>query len=95
MVTVGMHYDVLPGKEAAFEGAVRGVVGHLQGAGGHTRTRVYRDLDRPNSYLIYSEWADREAFLAFAHSTAFAEVTRLGREEILAGPPQHHFLTGE
>lgn len=93
MVTVGMHYDVLPGKEAAFEDAQRGVVAQLRNAVGHTRTRLYRDVDRPGSYLIYSEWANREAFMAFTHSTAFAEVTRRGREEILSGPPQHHILT--
>jgi len=95
MVTVGMHYDVLPGKEAAFEGAVRGVLANLEGAGGHSRTRLYRDLDRPTAYLIYSEWADRGAFLAFTHSPAFADVTRLGKDELLAGPPRHHFLSGE
>jgi len=95
MVSVGMHYDVLEGKEAEFEAAFRDVVSGLQGAAGHTRTRLYRDVERPRSYLIYSEWTDREAFMGFVHSRAFADVTRWGREAILAGPPRHHILTAE
>jgi heme-degrading monooxygenase HmoA len=95
MVTVGMHYDVLPGREERFEGAVRDIVAQLQSAAGHTWTRLYRDVERPGSYLIYSEWADREAFMEFIRSPAFAGVTRWGREEIIAGPPRHHILTAE
>lgn len=93
MVTVGMDYDVLPGQEAAFERTVREVLARLEAAPGHTRTRLYRDVDRPASYLIHSEWSDRAAFLAFTHSDAFAQVTRRGRDEMLAGPPRHRILT--
>lgn len=90
-----MHYDVLPGKEERFESAFREVLAGLESAAGHTRTRLYRDVQRPGSYLIYSEWKDREAFMGFVRSPAFAAVTTWGREEILAGPPRHHILTQE
>ncbi len=95
MVTVGMHYDVVAGREADFEREVRGVVGLLRGAAGHTATHLYRDVERPGSYLIYSEWSDRAAFQAFTRSAAFAEVTGRGRDGLLLGPPRHHVLTGE
>ncbi len=95
LVIMGMSYDVLPGKEGAFEAAFRGVAEALAGTAGHVATRLYRDVDRPGTYLIYSEWADREAFSGFVRSAAFADVTRWGREEILAGPPRHRVLTDD
>lgn len=94
MVVVGMSYDVLPGKEGAFEAGFRAISGALSGTAGHVGTRLFRDVERPNSYLIHSEWSDREAFSRFIHSPAFTEATRWGREEILAGPPRHRVLEG-
>jgi heme-degrading monooxygenase HmoA len=90
-----MDYDVRPGREAAFEGGYRGVAEALAGAPGHVRTRLYREVERPTSYLIYSEWSDREAFTRFLRSEAFARVTAWGRDEVLAGPPRHRILTPE
>lgn len=94
MVTVGMNYRVRPGKEVVFERACRGVIRAMAGAAGHVRTRLYQDVDDPASYLILSEWRDREAFEAFTRSETFAKVTRWGREEILAGRP-HHEIYGD
>lgn len=59
---------------------------------GHRETRLYQDVDNPNSYLIYSDWETREAFAAFIRSEAFKQVQTLGRE-ILARPPRHHVYT--
>ena len=91
-MTVGIHYDVLPGQEERFEGSVHDLVAALGAAPGHTFTRLYQDVDKPGSYLIYSEWSDREAFMGFIHSPEFAATTRWAREEILAGPPRHRIL---
>jgi len=41
------------------------------------------------SYLITSEWASEQAFAAFIQSQAFRDVTNWGKEQILAGRPQH------
>jgi len=89
MVTIGMNYDVLPGREADFEEKFQAVLEAFQRDQGHRRSRLYRDVENPGSYLIHSEWETKEAFTAFLRSDAFREVTAWGREQILAGRPQH------
>ena len=89
MITVGMNYEVREGKGPAFEEGFRGVLGVMAGTPGHVKSRLFKDIDSPNSYLIHSEWQTKEAFTAFIRSKEFADVTRWGSEEILAGRPSH------
>jgi len=89
MITVGMNYEVLDGKGPAFEEGFRGVLAVMAGTPGHVKSRLFKDIDSPNSYLIHSEWQTKEAFTAFIRSKEFAEVTRWGSQEILAGRPSH------
>lgn len=89
MVTVGMNYVTLPGKQRLFEEKFAGVIGALQAAPGHTQSTLWRDTTNDASYLITSEWNDEQAFRDFIASQAFRDVTTWGKEEILAGRPQH------
>lgn len=89
MVTVGMNYKVLAGKESVFENAFRGVLKLMGEMEGHQETHLYRDIDDPQSYLIVSEWNSKDAFDAFVGSEKFAQVTNWGKEQILAGRPKH------
>lgn len=89
MITVGMNYEVREGKGQAFEEGFRGVLRVMAGTSGHIKSRLFKDIDSPNSYLIHSEWQTKDAFTAFIRSKEFAEVTRWGSEEILAGRPSH------
>ncbi len=89
MVTVGMNYEVREGKSEAFETGFRRVLEAMAGTPGHVKSRLFKDIDNPRSYLIHSEWETKEAFTAFIRSKAFADVTRWGSEEILAGRPSH------
>ncbi len=89
MITVGMNYQVRPGKEQIFEEGFRNVLGVMAGLPGHVRSRLFKDVDDPGAYLIHSEWESRDAFGAFIRSREFAEVTRWGAEEILSGRPSH------
>jgi heme-degrading monooxygenase HmoA len=95
MVTIGMNYEVLPGKEALFEEKFRDVLASFREGSGHRETLLYRRVDAPRSYLIHSEWDSREQFLAFLRSDAFRAVTEWGREEILAGRPRHRIWGGD
>jgi len=95
MVTIGMNYEVRPGREALFEGKFRAVLDSFQEGSGHVRTRLYRDVTDPASYLIHSEWDSRDAFLAFIRSDAFRAVTDWGKEEILAARPRHRIYGEE
>jgi len=89
MITVGMNYRVLPGKEHDFESKFAGVVAALNAAPGHTSSTLWKDVADGTSYLITSEWSEEQAFLDFIHSAAFKEVTTWGKEQILSGRPQH------
>ena len=89
MVTVGMNYTVLPGKEATFEEKFAAVLTAMGGVDGHVETHLYRDVALGQSYLVVSEWASRQQFGAFIASDAFRKVTDWGKSEVLAGRPVH------
>ena len=89
MITVGMNYRVIPGKQSSFEEKFNAVLGALNQAGGHTQSNLYRDVNDDSSYLIVSEWSDEQAFTDFIRSQAFRDVTNWGKEEILRDRPQH------
>ena len=89
MTTIGMHYDVLPGKAEEFEKGFNSVLEHLRKTAGHVDSRLYQDTNSPGSYLILSEWQTKESFEAFIHSDRFKAVTNWGKAEILRGRPRH------
>lgn len=89
MITVGMNYHVIPGKQADFEGKFAAVMQALNAADGHTTSSLWKDVADDASYLITSEWSDEQAFVSFIQSQAFKDVTTWGKEQILSGRPQH------
>ncbi len=89
MITVGMNYHVIEGKQADFEEKFAGVLSALNAAEGHTNSTLWKDVSDQASYLITSEWSDEKAFTDFIQSQAFREVTNWGKEQILSGRPQH------
>jgi heme-degrading monooxygenase HmoA len=89
MITVGMNYHVIQGKQADFEQKFAAVIEALRAAEGHSHSTLWRDVSDDASYLITSEWSNEQAFLDFIHSQAFRDVTNWGKEQILSGRPQH------
>ena len=89
MITVGMYYEVLPGKEKEFEEKFEAVANALEGQTGHLQSLLYQQVKNPNSYTILSEWGTQEDFMTFIRSDAFRAVTDWGKAEILAGRPRH------
>lgn len=89
MITVGMNYRVLPGKNRDFEAKFAAINVALKSAKGHTSSVLWRDVSDDSSYLITSEWSEEQAFTDFIHSQDFRDVTNWGKEQILAGRPQH------
>jgi heme-degrading monooxygenase HmoA len=94
MVTIGMNYSVLPGKEGIFETAFKKVVHAMDGIDGHGETHMYRNINDGQDYLIISQWSDKGAFDAFMASDAFRKVANWGKEQILAGRPKHEVYGG-
>ena len=89
MVTIGMNYKVLPGKEKTFEDAFKSVMKVMDEMEGHNESHLYTDVDDPQSYLIVSDWSSEEAFNGFIRSEKFGNVVSWGKENILAGRPKH------
>ena len=90
MVTIGMNYFVLEGKEQVFEDACAKVIETMGGIDGHDASQLYKQIggDTP-TYLIVSRWESEQAFQDFIASDTFKKVTNWGAENILAGRPRH------
>ena len=93
MVTIGMNYKVLPGKEDVFEKAFNNVLNVMRDIEGHTQSFLFRDVNSAQSYLIVSDWSSEEAFNGFIQSEKFRSVANWGKENILAGRPAHTVYT--
>ena len=91
MMTIGMNYEVLEGKQQAFEQTFQAVLKLMQDMPGHTHSALYRDVFEPRRYLIVSRWHDRAAFDQFIASERFRSVADWGRQQILAGRPTHEY----
>ncbi len=91
MVTIGMNYQVITGKEEIFEGACKKVIDVMNGAEGHDNSQIFRRVDGDDSsqYLIVSRWQDESAFNEFIASDTFKKVTSWGLTNVLAGRPSH------
>ncbi len=83
MITVGMNYHTLPGKQHDFEEKFAAVIGALNAAPGHTSSTLWKDVADDASYLITSECSDEDAFKSFITSEAFRSVTTWGKERNL------------
>jgi heme-degrading monooxygenase HmoA len=95
MTTIGMHYDVIPGKETEFKQGFLKVIDHLKTVPGHLDSHLYEDVAAPGSFLIQSGWKTKQDFENFIHSDAFKQVTSWGKAEILRGRPQHKVYTND
>jgi heme-degrading monooxygenase HmoA len=89
MVTIGMNYKMIPGKEKVFEDAFTKVLGVMEEMEGHSKSFLYCDVNDKQSYLIVSEWNSEDAFNAFIQSDKFKNVVNWGKENILASRPSH------
>lgn len=89
MVTIGMNYEVVPGKEGTFEKSFEAVLTAMAGMPGHSASYLYRDVKNPRKYLIISDWSQEQAFNDFVRSDTFAKVTTWAKAEVLIGRPTH------
>ena len=89
MITIGMNYKVLPGKEDNFERMFNNVLNSLKTVDGHGKSALYKDVNDLQSYLIVSEWDSEDDFHTFIQSEKFRGVVEWGQENILADRPVH------
>jgi heme-degrading monooxygenase HmoA len=89
MTTIGMHYDVIEGKENTFVKAFLNTMNVMKSLPGHLETRMFEDVEKKGSFVILSQWQNKDDFDAFIQSDAFKQTVTWGRENILRGRPQH------
>jgi heme-degrading monooxygenase HmoA len=95
MTTIGMHYDVRPGKEEEFERGFVSVLEIMKTLPGHVESHMYEDVQSTGSYVILSQWERKEDFEAFLKSPQFAQAVAWGKAEILRSRPRHKVYTNE
>jgi heme-degrading monooxygenase HmoA len=93
MTTIGMHYEVKPGKEEEFEKGFLSVLELLKTLPGHIESHMYEDVQSAGSYVILSQWQRKEDFDAFLKSPRFAAAVAWGKAEILRSRPRHTVFT--
>ena len=93
MTTIGMHYDVIPGKEQEFEKGFLSTLEVMKTLPGHVETHLYEDVASVGSYVILSHWTTKQDFEAFLQSDAFKKAVAWGKAEILLSRPRHHVYT--
>jgi len=91
MINVGFYYKVKEGHEKEFEETFSKVRSFLSSTKGFREARLYKRVDQPNEYMIYTEWEDLEAFRKFTLSREYKETTTYGKT-ILEGRPTHKVL---
>ena len=79
MITVGMNYKIIPGKDEEFIAVFKKVLQIMNRMPGHAESHLYRDVSSEHDYLILSEWSDEDAFDAFVASDRFKNVVAWGR----------------
>ena len=95
MTTIGMQYEVIPGKEDEFVKGFLGVLEHLKTLPGHFESHMYEDVAAKGSYIILSRWEKKDDFDRFIKSPEFGKVVAWGRAEMLRSRPKHHtYLDG-
>jgi heme-degrading monooxygenase HmoA len=89
MTTIGMHYDVVPGKEEEFEKGFLSVLEFLKTLPGHVESHMYENVQSVGSYIILSRWENKEQFEKFMRSPEFGKVVAWGKAEMLRARPRH------
>lgn len=89
MTTIGMQYEVRPGKEEEFEQGFLKTLELLRTLPGHIESHLYEDVASVGSYIILSRWASKQEYEAFLRSDAFKAAVAWGKAEILRSRPKH------
>ena len=82
------RFKVVGGKEADFEEIWQGRRSYLKDVPGFVQFALLK-LESGGEYVSHSTWSDRDSFIAWTQSEAFAAGHRQGSlAGILDGPPQ-------
>jgi len=71
MQTFGLNYEVKSELTEEFKGTLMQLISEMQRCEGHIETRLYSDVARPASMMIYSNWKTKAEFATFVRSDVF------------------------
>ncbi len=81
------RFKIAEGREADFESAWRNRQSYLDSVPGFVQFALLKS-DTPGEYISHTIWRDRQAFLDWTQSPAFAAGHRQGSlAGVVAGPP--------
>jgi heme-degrading monooxygenase HmoA len=92
VINIGFYYRVKKGKEGDFEKKFREVVDHLKAnLPGFVSAKLYKQVDDPQEYLIYTEWESLDSFKKFLASNSYKATLEYGKS-IIEGRPIHRIF---
>ncbi len=92
MINVGFYYKVKKGYEKDFERKFLEVLEILKKTdSGLIGAKLYKSVEDPTEYLIYTEWKDIESFKKFTLSEEYKNTVSYGKT-LLEGKPKHKIL---
>ncbi|HJP04106.1 MAG: antibiotic biosynthesis monooxygenase [Gammaproteobacteria bacterium] len=74
MQTFGLNYEVKPEHVEDFKSVMMHLIDTVKSREGHIETRVYSDVERPTSMMIYSNWKTKVEFADFVRSDIFKKM---------------------
>ena len=80
MVRATLYMKVKDGRGADFEREWRAIAEQVRKEPGSVRQALARDTDDPDSFVVTSDWSDREAFGRFEKSPEQDDLTAPLRE---------------
>ena len=88
MQSFGLNYEVKPDRVEDFKKALMQLIEDMNKHEGHVETRLFADVARPNSMMIYSNWKTKAEFVGFFRSEEFQQA--LGEAaKMLESRPTH------
>jgi quinol monooxygenase YgiN len=88
MQTFGLNYDVKPERVEDFKSTLMQLIAEMRKSDGHIETRLYSDVEAPNSMMIYSNWKTKAEFGDFVRSETFQQALEKATE-MLEHKPTH------
>ena len=94
MITYGFSYDVKQQYRDQFIATANAAMKAMESLPGHVQTILFSNVNKPNSFLIYSEWETAEAMTKFMRSPEFKDVQNMSKD-MLESQPRHKMYKTE
>jgi len=92
MINIGLYYKVRAGHEREFEKTFLNVVSLLKKSDfGFLGGKLYKEIEDPSEYMLYTEWNGLDSFKKFSESREYKQTVEFGKT-IIDGRPRHRIF---